>query len=67
MNNGLCGDPKALQGGDRGHSAYPNGVWGMRVRVRPMPHVSIEAGVYKVDQGLYSHANFRSGVKFDGS
>ncbi len=25
VNNGLCGDPKALPGGDRGHSAYPGG------------------------------------------
>ena len=67
MNNGLCGDPKALPGGDRGHSAYPDGVWGTRVKVRPVPEVSIEAGVYEVDQGLYSDANFRSGFKFDGS
>ena len=26
MNNGLCGDPKALPGGDIGHSAFPDGV-----------------------------------------
>ena len=37
MNNVLCGDPKALPGGDIGHSAYPDGVWGGRVRVRPTP------------------------------
>ena len=29
MNNGLCGDPKALPGGDIGHSAYPDAVWAL--------------------------------------
>ena len=37
MNNALCGDPKALPGGDIGHSAYPDAVWGGRIRVRPTP------------------------------
>ena len=35
MNNALCGDPKALPGGDIGHSAFPDAVWAGRVRVRP--------------------------------
>ena len=67
MNNGLCGDPKALPAGDIGHSAYPDAVWGGRVRVRPLPTVYVQGGVYEADQGLYSDANFRSGFKFDTS
>jgi porin len=67
MNNGLCGDPKALPAGDIGHSAYPEGVWGGRVRVRPVPTVYVQGGMYEVDQGLYSNANFRSGFKLDTS
>ena len=67
MNNGLCGDPKALPGGDIGHSAYPDAVWAARVRVRPVPSVYAETGVYEVNQGLYSDVNFRSGFKFDTS
>jgi porin len=67
MNNGLCGDPKALPGGDRGHSAYPDAVWGSRIKVRPVPSVYVETGIYEVNQGLYSYANFRSGFKFDDS
>jgi porin len=67
MNNGLCGDPKALPGGDIGHSAYPDAAWGLRLRGRPTPDWYIEAGVYEVNQGLYSYANFRSGFKFDTS
>jgi carbohydrate-selective porin OprB len=35
MNNALCGDPKALPGGDIGHSAFRDAVWAGRVRVRP--------------------------------
>src|SRR5580658_7640539 len=64
MNNVLCGDPKALPGGDIGHSAYPDGVWGGRVRVRPRPDMYIAVGVYEVSQGLYGN-DFRSGFEFD--
>lgn len=67
MNNELCGDPKALPGGDIGHSAYPDAAWGARVRVLPTSDTYVEAGVYQVNQGLYSDANFRTGFKFDDS
>ncbi|HTZ71498.1 MAG TPA: carbohydrate porin [Acetobacteraceae bacterium] len=67
MNNDLCGDPKALPGGDIGHSAYPDAAWALRVRVRPTPDTYIESGVYQVNQGMYSDANFRTGFKFDDS
>ena len=67
MNNGLCGDPKALPGGDIGHSAYPDAVWATRVRVRPAPEFYVEGGIYEVNQGLYSDAYYRSGFRFDTS
>jgi porin len=67
MNNALCGDPKALPGGDIGHSAYPDAAWALRARVRPTADTYIESGVYEVNQGLYSDANFRTGWKFDSS
>lgn len=67
MNNGLCGDPKALPAGDVGHSAHPDAVWALRLTVRPTPDAYVQSGVYEVNQGLYSDANFRSGWKFDSS
>ncbi len=67
MNNSLCGNPKALPGGDVGFSSYPDAVWGGRARVRPTPQTYVQLGVYEVNQGLYSNANFRSGFKFDAS
>lgn len=68
MNNGLCGDPKALPGGDIGHSAYPEGVWALRVRVKPTSDTYVASGVYEVNQGLYTDKYFRSGWKwFDTS
>jgi porin len=67
MNNALCGDPKALPGGDIGHSAYPDAVWAARVKLRPVPDFLITAGVYEVNQGLYSDAYYRSGFRFDTS
>jgi porin len=65
LNNGLCGDPKALPGGDIGHSAYPDGVWAVRVRGFVLPDVSITVGAYEVDQGLYTDPYYRTGFKFD--
>jgi len=67
MNNELCGDPKALPGGDIGHSAYPDAAWGARVHAFPTPDIYITTGVYQVNQGTYSDANFRTGFKFDDS
>jgi len=66
MNNMLCGDPKALPGGDIGHSAYPDGVWGGRVRLRPTSETYIVAGVYQVSQGLYGN-DWRTGFEFDNA
>jgi len=65
MNNGLCGDPKALPGGDIGHSAYPDAVWASRIKLRPTAQTYITFGVYEVNQGLYGDADYRSGFKFD--
>jgi porin len=67
LNNALCGDPKALPGGDIGHSAYPDAVWAARLQVRPTTEIYARAGVYEVNQGLYSDSNFRTGFKFDSS
>jgi porin len=63
MNNALCGDPKALPGGDIGHSAFPDAVWGGRVRVRPTLDTYIVTGVYEVNHGLYGDAD-RTGFEF---
>ena len=51
LNNGLCGDPKALPGGDIGHSAYPDAAWAARVRVVPIPETYAKIGVYEVNTG----------------
>jgi porin len=67
MNNDLCGDPKALPGGDIGHSAYPDGVWAGRIRVRPTPDTYVETGAYEVNQGLYSNQYFSTGFPINES
>jgi porin len=67
LNNGLCGDPKALPGGDIGHSAYPDAAWALRARVRPTPDSYVESGVYEVNQGLYTDKYFRTGWEFGTS
>jgi porin len=67
MNNGLCGDPKALPGGDIGHSAFPESVWAGRVRVRPIPEIYVETGLYEANQALYKDQYYRSGFAFNSS
>jgi porin len=64
MNNALCGDPKALPGGDIGHSAFPDATWGGRIRVRPTPDTYVVTGVYEVNKGLYTDVA-RTGFEFD--
>jgi porin len=61
MNNAICGDPKALPAGDLGHSAFPDGVWAGRIRGRPTSDTYVAAGVYEVNQGLYTSRYFGSG------
>ena len=63
MNNALCGDPKALPAGDLGHSAFPDGVWAGRIRVRLTPDTYVETGVYEVNQGLYTNQYFSTGFQ----
>jgi porin len=67
LNNALCGDPKALPGGDVGHSAYPDSVWALRLRVNPTTATVVTVGVYEVNQGLYTDRYYRSGLAFNTS
>ncbi len=67
MNNSLCGNPKALPGGNIGFSSYPDAVWGGRLRVRPTDSTYIQGGIYATDQDLYTYDRFRSGFTFDTS
>jgi len=67
MNNDLCGDPKALPGGDIGHSAFPDAVWAARFKLKPSPQTVLKFGVYEVNQGLYTDEDYRSGFKFNTS
>jgi porin len=67
MNNALCGDPKALPGGDIGHSAFPDAVWAARLKLRPAPWAVLKIGIYEVNQGLYTDRYYRTGFRFDTS
>jgi porin len=67
LNNALCGDPKALPGGDIGHSAYPDAVWAARLRARPTAETVVTFSVYEVNQGLYTDQYYRSGFAFNTS
>jgi porin len=67
MNNGLCGNPKDIPGGDVGFSSYPDSVFGGRARVRPVPQVYLQAGIYQSNQLIYTYPEYRSGFAFNTS
>ncbi len=67
LNNALCGDPKALPGGDIGHSAFPDAVWAGRLQLKPTPWAYIKVGAYEVNQGTYTDKYDRSGFEFNTS
>lgn len=67
MNNGLCGNPKELPGGNNGFSAWPDATFGGRVRVRPTPDTYLQVGLFGVDPHLYQNPQDRSGWNINAS
>lgn len=66
-NNAFCGNPKASSD-NGGFSSYPDAGWSIRARVRPIPSVYIQAGIYFDQSNIYNYAeNFRSGYTWDDS
>jgi porin len=63
----LCADPRALPNGDIGHSAFPDAVWAVRLKLKPSAQTVFKIGAYEVNQGLYSNKYFRTGFEFDTS
>ncbi len=67
MNNSLCGNPKTSTDNIY-HSSYPDGVYAFNVRVRPIPTVYVQSGIYFGTDNIYNPAkNFRSGFTRDTS
>jgi len=61
MNNSLCGNAKAV-GDNVSNSSYPDANWAARLRVRPIPQVYIQSGIYFTQDNIYSATGgFRSG------
>jgi porin len=67
MNNGLCGNPKELSGGNNGFSAWPDATLGARVRVKPTNDTYIQVGFFGVDPYLYEIPQDRTGWQIDAS
>ena len=66
-NNAFCGNPKA-SADNGGFSSYPDAGWSIRSRVRPIPTVYVQTGIYFDQSNIYKYGeNFRSGYTFDAS
>ena len=66
-NNAFCGNPKASSD-NTGFSSYPDAGWSLRGRVRPIPTVYVQSGIYFDQSNIYNYAkNFRSAFTFDDS
>ncbi len=65
QNNSLCGNPKTSTDNIY-HSSYPDGVLAFNVRVRPVPSVYVQTGIYFGKDNEYSTAlGDRSNFNFD--
>ncbi len=66
-NNAFCGNPKASSD-NFGFSSYPDANWAIRTRVRPVPTVYVQTGIYFNQSNIYNYAqNYRSGFTIDAS
>ena len=64
MNNGLCGNPKALPG-EIGFSSYPDATWAGRIRVWPTLTTYVQFGAFEVSRYIYNYSHgFRSGFSW---
>jgi porin len=48
-------------------SSWPDATFGGRVRVRPVPELYVQAGLYEVNQNTYTYPQFRSGFDWSGA
>jgi porin len=66
-NNAFCGNPKATSD-NIGFSSYPDSTWAIRARVRPVPYIYVQTGIYFDQANLYNYAkNDRSNWTWDAS
>ena len=67
MNNSLCGNPKGVTD-NSANASYPDAQWAIRPRIRPIPQVYLQFGLYFTENNTYSATNgYRSGFHLDGS
>ena len=67
MNNSLCGNAKGITD-NSANASYPDAQWMIRPRVRPIPQLYIQTGIYFTEDNTYNKTNgYRSGFHIDGS
>jgi len=67
QQNSLCGNPKAV-GDNVSNSSYPDANWAVRLRVRPIAPLYVQAGIFFTQDNIYSATNgFRSGFTFNAA
>ncbi len=67
MNNSLCGNAKGITD-NSANASYPDAQWAIRPRIRPIPSVYIQTGIFFTEDNTYSATNgYRSGFHLDAS
>ena len=67
MNNSLCGNAKGITD-NSANASYPDAQWAIRPRIRPIPQLYIQTGIFFTENNTYSATNgYRSGFHIDGS
>jgi porin len=57
MNTAICGYPYSLAS-RVGFTAFPNSTWGARLRMDPVEHLYVQAGIYQVRPDFGGHSGF---------
>ena len=67
MNNSLCGNPKGITD-NAANASYPDAQWAIRARVRPIPSLYIQTGIFFTEDNTYSKTDgYRSGFHLNGA
>ena len=67
MQNSQCGNPKGITD-NNANVSYPDAQWAIRPRIRPIPQVYLQFGLYFTEDNTYQATNgYRSGFHLDGA
>ncbi|CAK7193028.1 Porin B [Commensalibacter sp. Nvir] len=56
VNNGICGNPKAVNADVGGFNAWPDSAWGITSLIRPVQQMYIRVGLFQTSRAVFGNA-----------